>query len=523
MPTPAPTDTPTVPRDATGTRPIRFFFRGELTEVSGPAAQTTVLDWLRGQPGRCGTKEGCGEGDCGACTVVVGELDEAGELALAPVNSCIRLLPTLDGLALFTIEDLAAPCPTSGAPCLHPVQSALVSHHASQCGFCTPGFAMSLFSAYESHDQPTPPTRSELAAQLAGNLCRCTGYRSILDAAESAFADVQPRIDRAAVSAALRALAQDPALDYRAPGVVPGKPARFLAPRTLDELARLREAHPDARLLAGGTDVGLWVTKHLRDLGDLIYLGRVAELALVEHVDGGLRIGAAVSLEDGWRALTAQRPALKEYWERFAGPPVRAAGTLVGNLANGSPIGDTAPVLLAAGARLQLRRGALRREVALDEFYLGYMRNALAPGEFIESVWVPDAAADEVFAAWKVSKRHDCDISALTAAFRLRRDAGGRLREVRSGFGGMDAVARRARALEVALEGGLCDAAALQRGLAALASEFTPIDDLRASADYRRNAVQALLRRLWLELTGAPQAGATLADLAPIAVESCHE
>lgn len=490
-------------------RPIRFVFRGRLVEVPVGEPTRTVLQWLREDARACGSKEGCAEGDCGACTVMVAELaDAAGAessagqaleattasravlsqgVSLRPVNACIRFLPTLDGKALLTVEDLAA-----GGQ-LHPAQRALVDCHGSQCGFCTPGFAISLAASHERHCAAgSRPSRDELADDLAGNLCRCTGYRPILDAGQQMFNTPGPRLPLAGLVEPLRALQSNAPLSW---------PGRFHAPRSLDALAALRLARPEARLLAGATDVGLWVTKQFRTLGELIWLGDVAELRELGRHDDSLHIGAAVPLEDAWQALASHWPALKDMGVRFAGPPVRHAGTLVGNLANGSPIGDSAPVLMALGAQLRLRRGEVLRDMPLDAFYLDYMKNQLQPGEFIEAVRVPLASARPgsgwQFQAHKLAKRFDCDISALSAGFALRLQ-GEVVAEVRLAFGGMAATVRRAAGAEAALRGQPWTEATLQAACAALQSDFTPLTDLRASADYRRSAAAALLRRLWL-------------------------
>jgi xanthine dehydrogenase small subunit len=497
------------------TRPIRFVHRGQVREITDAAPTRTVLDWLR-EDARCtGTKEGCGEGDCGACTVVVAELAPpqalpggggSDGLLLRPVNSCIRFLPTLDGKALLTVEDLGGP------QALHPVQQALVDCHGSQCGFCTPGFVMSLAATYERHCAAgTRPTRQQLADDLAGNLCRCTGYRPILDAGQRMFELPPRRIDTAALAQHLRALQADPPLHYAAPNpAAGGRTDHFHAPRSADAAARLREERPQARLLAGSTDVGLWVTKQFRDLGEIVYLGDAQDLKHCGWVDdeaGGvqrvLRIAAAVPLEDAWTALSAHWPDLREVFLRFAGPPVRHAGTLVGNLANGSPIGDSAPVLMALDARLVLRRGAARRRLPLSDFYTDYMKNRLEPGEFIEAVEIaktaPPASAQHHLRAFKLSKRFDCDISALCAGLSLTLADDGRVLDARLAFGGMAAVVRRATGAEAALRGQPWDEATLQRAQQALDADFTPLSDLRASAGYRRQAARGLLRRLWLE------------------------
>jgi xanthine dehydrogenase small subunit len=486
-------------------RPIRLLHRGRTVEVADTAPTRTLLEWLREDAHCSGTKEGCAEGDCGACTVVLGRATEAG-LALETVNACLRFLPTVDGLAVFTVEDLQALA--GGA--LHPVQQAMVDRHGSQCGFCTPGFVMSLWERYEHHQGAgTRPTRQDLADDLAGNLCRCTGYRPILDAGERMFDAPAVRLDREAVLAALRALHADASLDW---------PGRFHAPRTLDELAALRLVQPEARLLAGATDIGLWVTKQLKDLPALIYVGEVAELRRIEDADGQLHIGAAASLEDAWRALVRHWPALQELWLRFASPPVRHAGTMGGNVANGSPIGDSAPVLIALGATLTLRRGPTTRTLALEDFYVDYMKNRLEPGEFVQAIHVPLPSPGQVVRAYKISKRFDSDISAVCAALALQLD-GETVREARLAFGGMAATVRRAPQAEAALRGRPWTEAAAQAAAAALARDFSPLTDLRASAGYRLQVAGNLLRRAWLETRAADPLPPAATRVWPIGVE----
>ena len=484
-------------------RPIRFFHRGAIVEVDGAAPTRSVLEWLR-EDARCtGTKEGCNEGDCGACTVVVGELPAAGEddspdvvrgLRLRTVNACIRFLPTLDGKALFTVQDLA------GAAGLHPVQRAMVECHGSQCGFCTPGSVMSLWASYEHHHAAgTRPTRQRLADDLSGNLCRCTGYRPILDAGERMFDAAPALLDTAPALAALAGLRQpetEPEPEPE-PFVYAARDAAFEAPRTLEQLAAARLARPAARLLAGSTDIGLWVSKMFRPLPDLIYVGEVAALKRIERGADQLTIGAAVSLEDAFRALAAQWPSLTGVWLRFASVPVRNAGTMGGNVANGSPIGDSAPVLMALDAVLQLRRGKRVRSLPLADFYTGYLHNRLEPGEFVQAIVVPLARRAEV-RAYKISKRFDCDISALCAGLSIELQDG-LVRSVRIAFGGMAATVARAFNAEAVLLGRPWNEGRVLAAQAALASDFTPLDDMRASAGYRLQVAQNLLRRFWLE------------------------
>lgn len=500
----APHDTP---------RPLRFVFRGQVVEIPRGNPQQTVLQWLREDQHACGTKEGCAEGDCGACTVIVAELAEAAEgsaavqadgLALRTVNACIRFLPTLDGKALLTVEDLAPP----DGP-LHPAQDALARCHGSQCGFCTPGFTMTLAAFHEHHARAgTQPSRTAVSEALSGNLCRCTGYRPIVDAGlqmlpAGGSAPALPVKGLREQLQSLHKLHSDHTLHW------PHNDTPFWAPRSEDDLAALRLAHPDARLVAGATDVGLWVTKQMRTLPGMIWLGDVAGLRQMNERADNLLIGAGVPLEDAWKALARHWPTLTEMGQRFAGPPVRHAGTLVGNLANGSPIGDAAPVLMALGASLHLRRGDEHRSLLLQDFYLDYMKNQLQRGEFITAVSVPldtRASAPPGQPGWqvqvhKLSKRWDCDISAVSAGFALQLEGTGdaaRIADVRLAFGGMAGIVKRAVQTEAALRGQPWTEATLKAAQAALAHDFSPLSDLRASSQYRQQGCAALLQRLWL-------------------------
>jgi xanthine dehydrogenase small subunit len=459
---------------------------GEVVELQDVDPTRTVLQYLREDLCRTGTKEGCAEGDCGACTVVVAELRNGGDVKLGAINSCIQFLPTLHGKELLTVESLS-PKGTE----LHPVQQAMIDCHGSQCGFCTPGFVMSLFALYELNKKPS---RRDIDDALAGNLCRCTGYRPIVAAANAMY-EMSPGSKGLLHPDKLAEIDSGDSLHIAQGG------KQFFAPASAGEFADLLAAHPDATILAGGTDVGLWVTKQHRVLDTVIYTGRVIELCKLETSKTHIEIGAAVTLTDAMDVIVASYPDLGEMFLRFASPPIRNAGTLGGNIANGSPIGDSMPALMVAGTTLKLRSAAGKRDVALDDFYLDYQVKDLQPGEFIESIRVPLLADGVVLGSHKLSKRFDQDISAVCTAYRLQLD-GDRVAAFTMACGGMAATIKRATHCEAALAGAVWNEESISRAAAALAKDFSPIDDMRASADYRLRGAQNLLRRFYLETTG---------------------
>jgi xanthine dehydrogenase small subunit len=462
---------------------IRFIRRGELVSLNNVPPDRTLLEVLREDLGCTGTKEGCGEGDCGACTVVLGEAHE-GKLAFRAINSCIRLAHSVDGLALWTVEDLAGADGT-----LHPAQEAMVQCHGSQCGFCTPGFVMSLFGMYQNHTCKGEAISRELAQEeLSGNLCRCTGYRPILDAAQQMQALPQVAVDEAAVMAQLEALRVESA-------------GAYLLPTALPELLALRAAHPQAQVVAGCTDVGLWVTKMHMQFGQVLDVTRVQELRRVESYENHLAIGAAVTLTDAFAALVADRPQLKTFANRFAGLPVRNSGTLGGNVANGSPIGDSMPLLIALGAHVVLLSARGHRDLPLEYFYTGYRKNILAPDEVVAWIKVPRPSAGEFLRAYKISKRYDDDISAVCLVVNATIEDGV-VAKVRIGAGGVAATPARALQAEATLLGQAWTVEAAQRAAAALRAEFKPISDMRASSAYRAEVLGNLMQRFWLESQG---------------------
>ncbi|RSP97519.1 xanthine dehydrogenase small subunit [Acinetobacter baumannii] len=477
-------------------RPITFFFRGGQQQVENVVPTMTVLQFLReytqtGKTRQTGTKEGCAEGDCGACTVVIGELVND-NLQLRSVNACIQFLPTLDGKALFTVEDLHSLLPVQDGT-LHPVQQAMVDMHGSQCGFCTPGFIMSLWSMYENEQQS--PSKDKISDYLSGNLCRCTGYRPILDAAQKAYDYPRVVLERQKVIDVLKEIKALPALHLN------DQKQQFFAPKTLQDFATLRLQLPQARIVAGSTDVGLWVTKQGRDLGDMLYIGQVEELKKIVVTDHALTIGANVSLSDALIKISDFYPDFQELQRRFASMPIKNAGTLGGNIANGSPIGDSMPALITLGTRLILRVGEQTREIALEDFYLDYQKTALRLGEFVEAIVIPlrEGQTRFQFASYKIAKRFEQDISAVCAAISCELDNDDVAHNVRIAFGGMAAISKRAKYAEAILEGQQITAELMIQAQQALSQDYQPLDDGRASSAYRLHVAKNCLQRFYVE------------------------
>jgi xanthine dehydrogenase small subunit len=444
----------------------------------------TVLDWLRAHAHLTGTKEGCAEGDCGACTIVLGQQGN-GAVRYQAVNSCLMMLPQIDNCALLTVEGLAAP--EDGA--LHPVQQALVDAHATQCGFCTPGFVMAMFAFHHGGE---PADDALIHESLAGNLCRCTGYRSIVDACRRVAHGPTDRFvaEAAATAAALAAL---PACtDYRHDGQT------FLMPRSLDALFAAMAQHPDAILLAGGTDLGLRVSKDREALPAVIALGAVEELRRIATGPDAIELGGAVTYTEALPHFDQHYPAFGALVRRIGSRQIRNLGTIAGNLATASPIGDTIPCLIALDATVMLASRDGTRVLPVEAFVTGYRKTALAAGEVIAAIRIPLLAAGRDFAAYKVCKRFDQDISTVVAAFVLARE-GAKVAELRAAYGGMAARAMRAARIEAALTGRPWAPAWLADVDGLLARDFTPIGDHRGSAAYRLRAAAGLLRRFQLE------------------------
>jgi len=458
---------------------IAFLLNGTPVCLADADPTRTLLDWLRDTRGLTGTKEGCNEGDCGACTVMV--TDPTGTRAL---NACILFLPQLHGKSLRTVEGLTAPDGT-----LHPAQAAMIDHHGSQCGFCTPGFVVSMAVAHLNGD-------TDADTALAGNLCRCTGYAPIARAAAAVAEQPVPLW-----------LQQETAAPFIWPEIPSGgsggadSPPGAAIPRTADDLARWYAENPDGTLIAGATDVGLWVTKQMRDLGPVAFIAGIDDLRGVSVTDAGIHIGATTTLAQLHTAIAPHHPDFAELIRRYGSAQVRAAATIGGNIANGSPIGDGPPALIALGATLHLRRGDARRQIPLESFFLDYGKQDRAPGEFVEAVSFP--RQPDRLRCYKISKRFDQDISALCGCFNIRIE-GGQVAEARIAFGGMAGIPKRALAVEADLLGQPWTRATIDAALPAFAEDFTPLSDMRASADYRLTTARNLLVRYFLEDQGTP-------------------
>ena len=471
---------------------IRFVLNDRDIALDAVGPSETLLDFLRLDRCLRGTKEGCAEGDCGACTVLVGRLTADG-LVYETVNSCIRFIASLDGCHVVTVEHLAGSDGT-----LHPVQQALVDEHGSQCGFCTPGFVMSLYALWMR--TPTPST-GQIEQALQGNLCRCTGYEPIMKAAVAAGRIASPANDplvaeRAAMTARLEALADGARVETGRDG------EKVILPADTDDLAAVLQEHTDATIVAGATDVGLWVTKFMQPISPAVFIGHLGELHAITEDGDSITIGACVTYSEFAGTIAQRYPMLAEFWSRIGGEQVRNMGTVGGNIANGSPIGDTPPALIALDAEVTLRRGTERRRVALQDFFIDYGKQDRETGDFVEAVHIPHVAPGDHYAVYKISKRRDEDISSVCGGFRLRLE-GGVASEVRIAFGGMAATPRRAAAAEAAILGKPWNAETADVAARAMADDFDPISDWRASAEYRALSAANLVRRFQLETTGA--------------------
>ena len=466
---------------------LRFLLNDQPITLSEVGASDTLLDFLRINRRLTGTKEGCAEGDCGACTVLVGRLTDDG-LVYEPVNACIRFLASCHGCHVVTVEHLRGP---DGG--LHPIQAAMVEYHGSQCGFCTPGIVMALYGLWMTNPDASV---TDIEVALQGNICRCTGYEPIVKAALAAGRAGGQAADALAVE---RELVAAKLRDMRGQRVELSKGSeRAIIPANVDDLAAVLEAESKATIIAGATDVGLWVTKFMRDISPAVFIGHLMKSKRIEA--GEIRLGAGVTYSEAAPLILQHIPAAYDYWLRIGGWQVRNMGTIGANIANGSPIGDTPPLLIALDARIVLRKRTARRELPLEDFFIEYGKQDRAPGEFVEEVIIP-TRPEALVAAYKISKRRDSDITAVAAGFCLSVE-NGTITDARICFGGMAGTPKRAAGAEAALKGQPFARERFEAAARAVADDFTPLSDWRASADYRRTVAANLFRRFWLEQSG---------------------
>ena len=474
---------------------IRFILNNQEISLTDVKPDTTLLDWLRLDRRLRGSKEGCAEGDCGACTVLIGRL-LGDEIIYDSVTACIRFVGSLHGSHVVTVEHLRG---KDGV--LHPVQQAMVDHHGSQCGFCTPGFVMSLYGLWMRDPEPS---QTAIEKALQGNLCRCTGYAPIIRAAKAISTYGAPQGDplwaeRIALKGKIKAITDGKRVEI-------GEGAeRIVVPANLDDFAAFYEANPGATIVNGSTDVGLWVTKQMRSIGPVVFINHLQELKRIAENDSEVRFYAGVSYSEALPVMAANFPDMGELWNRIAGEQIRNMGTIGGNIANGSPIGDTPPPFIALGAKLHLRRGEHRREIKLEDYFIAYGKQDRQPGEFVESVTIPLLPVGEKFACYKISKRREEDISTVCGAFRVFVNDHGMVGMARIAFGGMAATPKRAKAVEEALVGRPWTQETVAAAMAVFGEDYQPISDMRASADYRLLTAQNLLQRFYLDSTGHGQ------------------
>ncbi len=470
---------------------LQFVYRGELREINEIDPTLSVLRWLREDEGFVGTKEGCAEGDCGACTIVLAELTADGSLDYKALNACIQFMPMLHGKWLLTVEDLEN-MQEDGS--LHPVQQAMVDTSASQCGFCTPGIVMSLFALYRNEDRPTV---SRVNDCLAGNLCRCTGYIPIVDAAQKMYDGTEGAGFTPAETNAISLLKK---IDPTQGIAVSNGERHFYAPATSNELAKLYAENPKATLVAGATDVGLWVTKMHRVLEPVIYLGRVQDLRSITDEGDSILIGAGVTYSQAHDVIAQEYPDFGELIRRIGSTQVRNAGTIGGNVANGSPIGDSPPALIVAGAEVVLQKGDVVRSLPVEDFFIEYGKQDRETSEFVKAIRLPKRDKATKFRSYKITKRFDQDITASLGAFLLTLE-NGMVKDIRICFGGMAGTPARAKNTEAALIGKAWTKENVEAAMKLMEVDYTPMSDMRASAKYRMTVSKNLLMKLFVETT----------------------
>ena len=464
---------------------IEFVYQDRIFEVKDPDSNETLLNYIRTKLKKTGTKEGCAEGGCGACTVVLGELQN-NEISYRAINSCITFLPTLQGKQLILVEDLI-----SKEGSLHPVQQAMVSYHGSQCGFCTPGFVMSLFSMFKKHSKFKD---DEIKDSIAGNLCRCTGYQPIIKAAKSL--KNKNKIDHFTKNKknTINLLKK---INNRSIAIY-NKGKKYFAPRYVQELKKILKKNIDANFLSGGTDLSLSVTKERKDISTIIYMNSIRELNYIKNNNKYIEVGASTPLIELESYIEKYYPDFTKILKRYGSPQIRNVATVAGNIATASPIGDCLPLLLSLNAQVVLQDLKKTKILFIDNFFISYRKTKLKKGQFIRSIRIP-LFENNIFKAYKVSKRFDDDISSVCAAFNLE-IVKNKVQSAKIAYGGMAAIPKRAIYCEKTLSNSLVTEEIIHKAKKALEKDFTPISDMRASGLYRMEVAKNLLEKCCVEI-----------------------
>ncbi len=464
---------------------VKFVLNNEICELNNPDPNQTILNFIRTKLKKTGTKEGCSEGGCGACTVVLGELKK-NEIIYKAINACIAFVPALQGKQLLVVEDLVT---EKGD--LHPVQEAMVKYHGSQCGFCTPGFVMSLFSMYKNHNS----YNNELIKDsIAGNLCRCTGYRPIIDAAKSLNKINKSDQFKKNKKNTIKLLKKINLKNI----FIENKGKKYFSPRTIKELKKVIKKNSNSHFLSGGTDLSLIVTKERKDINNIINLKDIDELDFIKEKNNNIEVGAATPLIKFEKFILKYYPDFNSVLKRYGSVQIRNVCTIGGNIATASPIGDTLPILLSLNSEIVIETTKNKKILPLKNFFLSYRKTRLKKGEFIYSIKIP-IYKNNVFKAYKISKRFDDDISSLCASFNLE-IVNKKIKKAIIAYGGMAEIPKRATNCENFLNNTNLSLDSFEKAKNFLEKDFRPIDDMRATKDYRIEVAKNLLIKFFLEI-----------------------
>jgi len=464
---------------------IKFVWENRVHSINNPDPNETLLNYVRLKLKKTGTKEGCAEGGCGACTVVLGEL-ENNKIIYKAINSCISFVPSLEGKQLILVEDLAS---KNGK--LHPIQDAMIKYHGSQCGFCTPGFVMSLFAMYKNFSTYND---ENIQDSISGNLCRCTGYRPIVDAAKSlnnvSRSDQFYKNIKKTSNLLKKIHSENLSLKNRN--------KKYFSPKNLNELKKIIKDNPNSTFLSGGTDLSLNVTKERKEINNIISLNSIKELKFIKEKNGNIEVGASTSLKEFELFIKKYYPDFNSILKRYGSVQIRNVGTIAGNIATASPIGDTLPLLLSLDAKIVLQKKSNKTVLPLNRFFISYRKTRLKKGQFIYSIIIP-IFKKNIFKAYKISKRVDDDISSVCASFNLE-IVNKKIKNVKIAYGGMAPIPKRAINCEKTLVNLSLSEESFNKAIKKLEKDFAPIDDMRASKNYRMEIAKNLLMKCFLEI-----------------------